>query len=371
MPSRPHVLAWCLTALALAGCETQPPTPGPTPLASVNRSVAPPPATPAAPDHSVVVATVNGESVTRDEVDHVLYESYGVGVLAKLVELKLALHELAKSGQVLTADDVVAERQRSFALMFQDAKPEEYEQFYRQLKAEKHLTDAEFDLAFRTTAALRKLSHPQITGQVSEKALRQAFDILYGANRQIGDIAVMNTAEAADAHRRLAIEPFEQVAREMSVDPQTRANGGVWPPFSANTPTVPQAIKDAAFELPTVGDVSDGAIHVGDRFHVIKLLRVIAPKAVAYDQVKADVRRQVEAKLEESAISQYRNALRQVTLSQLQIDEPTLRKSWDAMIDSQKPKATLSPGDVARHLPSATQPATAPVAGPTVLRGER
>ena len=347
-------------AAAAIGCNESA-GPGPSQSDRIDRTA---PTTAPSADNPAV-ARINGLSVTRSDLDQVLYRAYGINMLADLVELDLAKQALAQKGLTLTDADVAAERQRSFAKMFESDPPDRWEQDFKQLKAEKHLTDAEFDLGFRTTAALRKVAHPQVAAQVTEASVRQAFGILYGENRRIADVELANVTEVAEAHRRLTNEPFDMVAKEMSLDKRTAGLGGEWPPFSTKTPGVPPVIMESAFALK-VGEVSHDPIVDGDRFHVIKLLEVIPPKLVKYDDVKADVRRQVEDQVEQSFINQLRKQLQQITLQGLEIDDPTLRQSWDAMIAAQLPAGkTMSAADATAQIHAAERPpATMPAAAP-------
>ncbi len=122
-----------------------------------------------------------------------------------------------------------------------------------------------------------------------------------------------------------------------------------------------------AFAL-AVGQVSAEPIVEGQRYHVIKLLDVIPPKVVRYDDVKADVRRQVEDQLEEQFITALREQIKRATVADLQLDDPVLRQSWDAMIAAQQPKGqTLSPGDADAKIHRADRP---PAATRPTRRGE-
>ena len=350
-----------LVLIAAAGCnESEGPSRS---TAVVTTPAAAPPTTgpTTAPAAADAVATIGQITVSRDELDRVLYRSYGISLLADLVELDLAKDALAKHGLTLTDADVADERRRSMEKLFPNDKPENYAADLKQLEATKHLTDAEFDLGFQTTAALRKLARPQVAGQVSDASVHQAFEILYGANRVISDIKVPNVLEVAEVHRRLAAgEPWASVVREMSIDPRTREAGGEWPPFSAKTPGVPPAIMEAAFGMH-VGDVSKEPIVEGSQYHVIKLLGIIPPKVVKYDDVKADVRAQVEEQLVQSAINQFRDQLKAATLSGLTIEDPTLRASWDAMIAAQRPAGATIPAEEAdKRIHQAEKPATRP-----------
>ena len=354
-----------LVLIAAAGCNE---SEGPARSSAVATppAAAPPTTGPTtAPAAADAVATIGRITISRDELDRALYRSYGINLLADLVELDLAKDALAQHGLTLTDADVADERQRSMVKLFPNDKPENYAADLKQLEATKHLTDAEFDLGFRTTAALRKLARPQVAGQVSDAAVHQAFEILYGANRVISDIKVPNVLEVAEVHRRLAAgEPWGSVVREMSIDPRTRdvagQPAGEWPPFSAKTPGVPPAIMEAAFGMH-VGDVSKEPIVEGSQYHVIKLLGIIPPKVVRYDDVKADVRAQVEEQLVQSAINQFRDQLKAATLAGLAIDDPTLRQCWDAMIAAQRPAGATIPAEEAdQRIHQAEKPSTRP-----------
>ena len=357
------------TVVVVAGCQS--PTASPSAAGPAAPLSAPPAmstkADPADASGRTVVARVGNQSVTRDELDRVLYRSYGINLLADLAEQKLATAALAGAGLPPVTDaEVAAERQRSFEQMFEGAQPDEYDAYYRQLLQQKHLTDEEFNLGFRTTAVLRKLARPTVAKLVTDDAVAKAFGILYGENRRIADIAADNVAQAERARAFLAGGgTFDLAVQKFSVDEQTRASNGVWPPFSAMSPSVPVAIKDAAFALKQKDDVSPDVINVGNRWHVIKLLEVIPPKLVKLDDVRAAVREKVERQYEQSFINQYRQQLRQVMGGQMTIDDPDLRAARDRVVAEQAPKGeTLNPDAVDRKLkaarPATTAPATAP-----------
>ena len=212
------------------------------------------------------------------------------------------------------------------------------------------------------------MARPQIAGRVSEASVRQAFGILYGENRRIEDVTVGNVVQWGQAKDLLKTEPFEVVAQTHSLDARTKLQGGQWPPFSSQTPDVPKPIMEAAFALRP-GEVSHDPIVDGSRYHLIKLVEVIPPKVVKYDDVKADVRKQVEDQLEQSAVQDLQNQLKQVTLATLSIEDPTLKKAWDAMIDAQLPAGHTMPAkDAAAAIGRADRPAAPSPSAPSPLR---
>ena len=376
-PVRPALTAAAL--LALAGCPGAPAPPARSTAAPAAAEstrpaaspAAPPTATPTAapttaPADPTAIARIGNTTITRGELDEALYKSYGIKLLADLAILDLAKQALAQHGQALTEADVTAERDRWFKTSFAKVDPEDYPRYYQQLKAQQHLSDVEFDLGFRTSAALRKLVRPGLLGRLKEETLRRAFELMYGGQRQVADCLVKNQAEAAEAHHRLATgERFADVVREMSLDDKSRRlpgdEAGELRPFTATTTAVSQPIVEAAFGLKQVGDVSDGILNDANGYHVIRLVAILPPKVVKYDDVKDAVREQVEGELEQQAIKEARRQLDQVAAAGLQITDPTLRDAWDAMIAAQQahpPGQTLSPGQVDRKL---AHPTTAPM----------
>ena len=353
-----------LAAVAVAGCGSTPPSQSERSIVeTANTPTATPTTGPSTDNPSV--ARINGLTVTRSELDDVLYRAFGVNMLAQLVELDLAEQALKQKGLTVTEADVAAERTRYMAGQFGNDTPEHYEQDFKQLKASQHITEAQFDLALRMTAALRKIVAPLVASQVTEDAVRTAFGLLYGENRRIADIQVGNIVQWGQVQQQLKTLPFATVAQRMSQDDETKRNGGVWPPFSRKTPLVPPVIMEAAFGMK-VNEVSREPLVDGDRYHVIRLLQIIPPKIVNYDDVKADVRRQVEEQGQQQGINQLRKQLQQIAVQGITIDDPTLKQAWDAMIAAQQPAGqTLSPGDAVKKIhaaekPSATGPATAP-----------
>lgn len=331
-----------LTATALvAGCE---------PSRTTSRTVVAPPAAvattrdstppaPAAPASQPAVAVVNGQAITLQELQKPLIDAYGLNVLLNLVQLELAKQEAAAAKVSITPADIERERDLTIEKMFKDADKKDYDHLLDQFLAQQRISRPEFDIVIETNAYLRKIAEPMLKGKITEESLQEAFRTLYGENVQIRDIQVANLQEVATIRRRLAAgEPFEKVAREMSRDPRTKAQGGLLPPFSREITGLSQAFKDAAFALKEPGEVSD-PIQTGDEFHVIQLVRKIAPKAVKFEDVKESVRDELYDRLMQATVAQLRRELARKTMQTMVIEDPVLKKQFDDKLGKQRAEA--------------------------------
>ena len=176
----------------------------------------------------------------------------------------------------------------------------------------------------QANAALRKVVEKQTEGRITEDNIREAFNTLYGENVRVRHIQCSNMSEIAEAQQRLAAgEAFEAVAKALSRNPQTRDLGGELPPFSRQTPNLPEMFKQVAFSLKAPGDVSD-PVEANGSYHLIKLMEHIAPKAVRYEDMKDYVHQQLRDRWITERIKALRDELAEKALVSLRIDDPIL-----------------------------------------------
>lgn len=321
---------------------------------------------PATQPTSRVIARVNGQPITQDELDKPLIEGYGLNVLLNLVQLDLVKQQANRESITVTPADIAAEKQMTVQKMFGGDGGADSDSLLDQFLTQQHISRPEFDLVIETNAYLRKLAQPLVSKTISEKDLKLAFGAMYGETVKVRDITLSNLREVAEAKRRLASgETFQQVAREMSRDPNTAPLGGELPPFSRQSMAVPQVIRDVAFTLAP-GQVSD-AIDAGPAYHLLQMEERIAPKAVKFDDVKEAVRTALMDQRVQLMMQELRNQYRQTAVQTLEIDDPVLHQQFVHRLNRQE-GAIRDHNQIEQQLstergatrPSAEPPATMP-----------
>jgi parvulin-like peptidyl-prolyl isomerase len=342
--------------LTLAGCpQDQDSAPGP--IQQPVASQPPPPQPPPEIDQSV--ATIDGLTITMEQLQQPLVDAYGLNMLFKLVELDLAKQQASRLGITVTAHDVAGETQRYLDQVFKDDKQiaserdqldadtqagktaeadqlrrsieQEQQRLLAQLLDNQKLTRAEFDLAIESTTYLRAIVQPAVMAQLTDDNLQESFRARYGEKVRVRHIACVNPQEIGEAKRRLASgESFAQVAAEMSGSPDKEL-GGELPAFSRTTPGLPQAFKDVAFALTKPGDISE-IVQAQGAYHLIQLEQRIDPTAVKFEDVKDSVRHDLAEALTESAVKQLRIQLGQIARRDLRIQNPVLARQFDEKV---------------------------------------
>ena len=281
-----------------------------------------------------IIAHVEDVTITLQQLQQPLMEAYGLNLLLRLAELDLAKSDAAKAQITVTQTDIQHEREHMLEGLFKDAPPEQdRKQLLDQFLVQRRISPYEFELLVKSNACLRKIAEPLIKGKISEENLHEAFGVVYGETVQIRHIQCANMQEIAEAQRRLAAgEPFEQVARELSRNERTAPLGGEVAPFSREQ-DLPQAFKDTAFALKE-GQVSD-PVYADGAYHLIKLEKRFAPKAVKFEDVKESLREQLYDRLLQSAINDLRGRIRQRIGRELRIEDPILRKQLAEQLEKQ------------------------------------
>ncbi len=316
-----------------------------------------------------VIARVDGRAITMEQLRKPLLEAHGLNFLLNLVQLEMVKGRAEKVNLAISRSDIDGETDRTLRMMFADVPVgAERERVLEQFLQQQRLSREEFDLVMTTNAYLRKLAEPIVAGRIGEQTLRDAFNQRYGETVRVRHIQLTNLAEVAEAKRRLdAGEPFEKVAEAMSRNPRTAAVGGELPPFTRDRADLPEAFRQAAFNLKE-GEVSD-PVQAEGAFHLIKLEKKIAPKAVKFEDVRESVRADLTEALIQATMRQLRSDLVAEAMRTLQIDDPILKKAYDDRLAKQE--ADLKDrGSVRNELENRRQrmnetPASGPATKPT------
>jgi foldase protein PrsA len=388
-------------------------TPGDSPTtARSTPPVAPPNA--AAGD---VIATVDNIPISREAVVKPLVEGYGLSMLAKVAQREIARQQAIRSGVVVSPTDVSTETDRYLGNLFNEerdpvlrqmneelekaeaakdaAKTEKVKEDLRrerarlldQLLQQQKVSRADFEIVMETNTYLRKIAQTMIEGKITEENLRQAFGHLYGEKVRVRDIALASLDEATEAKRRIASgEEFAQVARVMSRNQQTAALGGEIPPFSRDTPNIPQNFKDVAFALKNKGDISD-VVSADNAYHLIQMIERIPPKVVKFEDVRESVKQFLYERQLEGATQELRARIQQAVANGLKINDPELRRQFEQQLTRRdeeikdrddirrewdRRRAQLQRGNAATtRTTDAETPSTAPSTSPTTMPAGR
>lgn len=263
---------------------------------------------------------LDGRSITFADLGPPLLESSGGEVLSEMILDSQIRLRLEQRGQALTPEQIDAERKLMGLSLSTDA--DQAQKLLKELRERRGWGDRRFDLLLARNAGLRQLVQGDV--QVTESALRQAFDYEYGPRYEARLITVDTLTAASEVIKKAqAGELFSDLAAKSSTD-SSRAQGGLLSPLSAADPTYPEAVRLALTKLQP-GQVSDPIV-IDRGFAIVKLERKIAGKEAKFDDVKGSlqdgVRRQVE-RLQMERLA--RTILREADLVVL---DPGLQKSW-------------------------------------------
>lgn len=253
----------------------------PQPAAQPKGQPAPPTAKPA----PAVMATVNGRPVYMKRLHDLLVRAYGIQLAQQLIVNELVRQAAADKGITVTPDDIQVEHDRSVREAFPSvAGAAQRERLLEQMLVKRQLPRQQWNMAMRRNALLRKLVPKDI--EVTEAELRDAFGKRYG--RQVV-VRHIQTASLNDAQKVLGLltagADFAAMAQKHSTN-ESRTSGGLLPAFTRDTKTIPPAIREVGLSMKTPGELSN-PIQVGTTFHLLKLERILDPKNVKFENVKA------------------------------------------------------------------------------------
>lgn len=173
-----------------------------------------------------VVANVNGQDITREQLAQECLRRYGTDVLESLVNKQLIWQECQKRGIAITNQDVEDEVNR-MAAKFGLATS----RWLQMLHDERGITPDQYRREIIwPTLALRLLARDEI--QVSQAEMQKAFESEYGPRVRARLILVSSQEKANQLHAQVTSNPelFEDLAKEHSED-QSASVRGLIPPI--------------------------------------------------------------------------------------------------------------------------------------------
>ncbi len=281
-----------------------------------------------------IVASVNGEPITRDDLAKLCIARYGAEVIDNVVNKTLIMQACQAQGIVITAKNVDDEIDRTAA------------KFNLSTKLYLKLIEDERDITYEQYAsdiiwpmlALRQLARDKVA--VDPKEIDQAIETEFGKKIQVRLIAVKDPSKAADLHKQALANPenFKTLAKQHSEDPSSASVEGLIPPVRRFNQG--DLIEQVAFTLQP-GQVSD-VFKVGDMSVMLQCVRHIEASLLTADQlplVQARFRSELEDQhLREMADTIFDN-LRKQSNVQIVYSNPTLAAQYPeaAAIINQRP----------------------------------
>ncbi|EOD00014.1 peptidylprolyl isomerase [Caldisalinibacter kiritimatiensis] len=230
-----------------------------------------------------VVAKVNGESITKDELYEALVKQNGEKVLEGLITEKVIELEAAKENIKVSQEEI---DNRISDIIGEYGDEEQFKQMVESYGYT--MDDVKNDI--KRSIKIEKLLEPQI--EISEEEMKAFFEQnkqSFGTEEQVkaSHILVESEEQAREIKEKLdANEDFAKLAKEYSIDTYSAENGGDLGFFKRGE-MVPE-FEEAAFSLE-VGEISE-PVKSQFGYHIIKVEDKKEAKEPNYEESKEKVR---------------------------------------------------------------------------------
>lgn len=256
---------------------------------------------PRSPEQAMqVLAVVNGQQITRDEVAQQALRRFGEMVIESVINNQLILAECQKQGIQVTADDVTQELERRAKKFGRSV-----ESYVELIRSERGIDEHKLrNEVIWTKLALQRLAASRIEVTEDQIATRMQSD--FGPRVQVRAIALASENEARQilAQAQANPEQFSRLAMDHSIDPQSASVGGLLPPFFQNMDE--PVLEQAAFALQP-GQLSP-VIQMADQFIVLKCERTWPARELTREQ-EVLARQRIKDELRDSNLEEAAEAL--------------------------------------------------------------
>lgn len=242
-----------------------------------------------------LMATVNGEQISRNELAARCIRYFGKEVLTSLINKQLIVQYCKDNKIVIKNEDVTKEIER-MAETFKLPTS----QYLNMLKEERHISPTQYaneiiwpNLALRRMAAASDM-------QVSEKELAEAYETEYGPAVSVRLIACDDLKKAEDLHQKATANPkdFPRLAKQFSDDKNSAAANGRIQPIRKHLGD--KEIERAAFSMKE-GEISE-IMQVGHQYVFFKCEQHIPARNIPMKNVEEPLRKSIlDQKERESA----------------------------------------------------------------------
>lgn len=209
-----------------------------------------------------IVAVVNGQSITRQELAQQCMERYGEQVVESLVNKHLILQACKQQGIRITNQDIENEIE-AIATRFSLPK----DRWLEMLQQERNINPEQYrrDIIW-PTIALKQLATDELI--VSDQELKDAFESEYGPKIQARMIATSDREKAEKLLAAVKADPaeFGNLAKKHSEDPNSAAARGLIPHIRRHVGE--PKVEAAAFALQP-GEISE-IVSVANQFLIFK-----------------------------------------------------------------------------------------------------
>ncbi|AUS12306.1 peptidylprolyl isomerase [Bacillus subtilis] len=229
------------------------------------------------------IATIGGESVTREEWLKEMEDQYGKSTLEDMINVRV-VEQLAKKNNLKVSK---SEIDREF-LLIKAVNNSFYE--------DEHTTEKEWTDQIRYNILLEQLLTRDI--DISNKELESFYHknkelYQFDDSYRIRHIVVKDEEEAREVLKELkGGSSFEAVAAERSTDRYTSSYGGDLGFVTEASDNIPSAYIEEAKTLKT-DEWSQEPIKVSNGYAIIQLKEKLKARTFSYDEVKDQIRRQI------------------------------------------------------------------------------
>ncbi len=181
--------------------------------------------------HIETLAVVNGQPITRNQIAEECMRRFGEDVLESRIKKLLVLDMCKKSGILITEKDVNDElvaKANKFGMSG--------EKYVQMICSRRNITVDRLknDITWHELA-IRRLAEQNI--QVTPEELAERMEFEFGVRVQVRQIVVDSLQQANQIHAQLQAAPdsFERLAKQFSLDPQSKSIGGLLQPIRRNS----------------------------------------------------------------------------------------------------------------------------------------
>jgi len=268
-----------------------------------------------------VVATVNGQPIMSTGLDAELYRRWGDMTLGAMIQ-ELAVEQAAAEAGVSVTDEEVEERKDNFQQNI-DMQGMQTGTNFSMWLAKQKMSPYAFRKWIRSELLLERIVADDAA--VTDEEITQYWQQNQGRFRQpermrVSHICVKDRATADQVRQEILDgKPFEQAAKEYSIDPYTQDEGGAFGVITRGE----SSFQRAAFMLDADNQMTD-PIQTEKGWHIIRRDEYMAACTPGFDEVKNQIRSRLESQKLMMLISQKRSEVMQNARVEHEIDPDDL-----------------------------------------------